>query len=115
MENSAKHNRVVDLDGKEHIRRTNSESDVKYKYIRNGIDEYKWWIEDEIKNGNSAGGVRLKRGHETVWEKAVYPTAKLLNALWIETLIGGDTTGAQWIPLDKDGNNTAHFHEIGTL
>ena len=115
MENRTIHPIMVGLDGKSHERRKRGESDIQYKLIRNGTDEYKWWIEEAI-TADTAGGVcRLKRGRQATWEKTVSPTGKLLLALWIETLIGGDTEGAQWIPLDTDGNNTKHFRKDGTL
>jgi hypothetical protein len=34
----------------------------KYKMIQNGIDEYKWWIEEAIENGEPSDPVTLKRG-----------------------------------------------------
>ena len=82
-----------------------------YKSIRNGTDEYKWWIEEAIEDGDVGRYRSTKSGGRIVREKAVRPTGELCLNLWIETLIGGDTDGPQWVPLDKNGNNTKHFRE----
>ena len=85
-----------------------------YKSIRNGTDGckwYKWWIEEAIEDGDVGRYRSTKSGGRIVREKAVRPTGELCLNLWIETLIGGDTDGPQWVPLDKNGNNTKHFRE----
>ena len=109
MEEGRRNPIMVGLDGKSHERRKRGESDIQYKLIRNGTDEYKWWIEEAITEDSAGGVCRLKRGQTHTWEKTVHPTGKLLLALWIETLIGGDTEGAQWIPLDSNWDNTKRF------
>ena len=111
MENRTIHPIMVDLDGEKHERRKRGESDIQYKKIRNGQDEYKWWIEEAIQDSTDDDCVRMKRGGVHHREKAIRPTGKLLLALWIETLIGGDADGAQWIPLDTTGSNTKRFRE----
>ena len=109
--NSHTNYEMVDLDGAGRTLGTRTKSDVQYLKIRNGQDEYKWWIEEAIQDSTDDETVRMKRGGVHHWEKAIRPTGKLLLALWIETLIGGDADGAQWIPLDTTGNNTKRFRE----
>ena len=109
--NSHTNYEMVDLDGAGRTLGTRTKSDVQYLKIRNGQDEYKWWIEEAIQDSTDDETVRMKRGGVHHREKAIRPTGKLLLALWIETLIGGDADGAQWIPLDTTGNNTKRFRE----
>ena len=109
--NSHTNYEMVDLDGAGRTLGTRTKSDVQYLKIRNGQDEYKWWIEEAIQDSTDDETVRMKRGGVHHREKAIRPTGKLLLALWIETLIGGDADGAQWIPLDTTGNNTKRFLE----
>lgn len=48
---------VVGLDDEKHERLKRGESDVQYKKIRNGYDEYKWWIEEAITSDSAGGGM----------------------------------------------------------
>ena len=109
--NSHTNYEMVDLDGTGRKIGARTKSDVQYIKIRNGQDEYKWWIEEAIQDSTDDDCVRMKRGGVHHREKAIRPTGKLLLALWIETLIGGDADGAQWIPLDTNRNNTKRFRE----
>ena len=111
VDNSRTNYEVVDLDGTRRTLGKRAKSDVQYLKIRSGQDEYKWWIEEAIQDSTDDDCVRMKRGGVHHREKAIRPTGKLLLALWIETLIGGDTEGAQWIPLDTNGNNTKRLRE----
>ena len=60
-----------------------------YKSIRNGTDEYKWWIEEAIDDGT----VDLDRGGQTVREKAIRPTGRIISELWIRQFVDGDSKG----------------------
>lgn len=68
-----------------------------YKTIRNGIDEYKWWVEEAIDDGT----VDLYRGGQTVREKAVRPTGKLILELWIRQFVEGDGKGINLVPVQN--------------
>ena len=53
---------MVDLDGTWQTFGTRTKSDVQYLKIRNGQDEYKWWIEEAIQDSTDDDCVRMKRG-----------------------------------------------------
>ena len=57
--------------------------------MQNGMDEYKWWIEEAIEHGEPSEPVVLKRGGETVREKTVLPTPESILGLWIEQFVEG--------------------------
>lgn len=66
MEESRRNPIMVGLDGKSHERRKRGESDIQYKLIRNGTDEYKWWIEEAITEDSAGGGYAdLNEGKHT--------------------------------------------------
>ena len=62
VEESRRNPIMVGLDGEKHERRKHGESDIQYKKIRNGQDEYKWWIEEAIQDSTDDDFVRMKRG-----------------------------------------------------
>ena len=68
-----------------------------YKSIRNGTDEYKWWIEEAI----DAGTVEIMRGVQIVREKAILPTAILCFELWIKQFVEGDSKGLNLVPVQN--------------
>lgn len=71
--------------------------------IQNGIDEYKWWIEEAIEHGEPSEPVTLKRGGRTVREKTVLPTAESILGLWIEQFVeGGETVFQTWFGLNQE-------------
>lgn len=60
--NSHPNYEVVDLDGTRRTLGKRSKSDVQYLKIRNGQDEYKWWIEEAIQDSIDDDCVCMKRG-----------------------------------------------------
>ena len=60
--NSNTNYEMVDLDGTGRTLGSRTKSDVQYLKIRNGQDEYKWWIEETIQDSTDDGCVRMKRG-----------------------------------------------------
>ena len=44
----------------------------KYKMIQNGMDEYKWWIEEAIERGEPADPVALDRGGKPLGRKRFF-------------------------------------------
>lgn len=83
---------VVDVVSKKRQRPSES---CAYKSIRNGTDEYKWWIEEAIDDGT----VDILRGGQTVREKAILPTAVLCFELWIRQFAEGDSKGINLVPV----------------
>lgn len=69
--------------------------------IQNGMDEYKWWIEEAIERGEPADPVALDRGGQTVREKAILPTAILCFELWIKQFVEGDSKGLNLVPVQN--------------
>ena len=85
---------MVAMDGKKRQRPSES---FAYKSIRNGADEYKWWIEEAI----DAGTVEIMRGGQNVREKAILPTAILCFELWIKQFVEGDSKGLNLVPVQN--------------
>lgn len=85
---------VVDVDAKKPKR---CSEPYAHKSIRNGIDEYKWWMEEAIGDGT----VDILRGGQVVREKAVRPTGKLILELWIRQFADGDSKGLNLVPVQN--------------
>ena len=63
--NSNTNYEMVDLDGTRRTLGKRSKSDVQYLKIRNGQDEYKWWIEEAITADSAGGYADLNEGKHT--------------------------------------------------